>query len=75
MVKIVEDRVDLGELLTRKHLHVAETGCPALTAAQFLTYSYPGCAGSLWYFSGTFGSGYMLTPKITLALVRRSAEL
>lgn len=42
LVAIVEGRIDLGELLTRKRRHAAETGCPLLTAAQILTHSSAG---------------------------------
>jgi hypothetical protein len=44
LVAVVEGRIDLGELLTRKRRHAAETGCPLLTAAQILTYSPMGYA-------------------------------
>jgi hypothetical protein len=44
LVAVVEGRIDLGELLTRKRRHAAETGCPLLTAAQILTYSSMGHA-------------------------------
>jgi hypothetical protein len=40
----MEGRINLGELLTRKRRHAAETGCPLLTAAQILTYSSAGYA-------------------------------
>lgn len=42
LIPVVEGRIDLGELLTRKRRHAAETGCPLLTAAQILTYSSTG---------------------------------
>ena len=44
LVAVVEGRIDLGELLTRKRRHAAETGCPLLTAAQILTSSSSGYA-------------------------------
>jgi hypothetical protein len=44
LVAVVEGRIDLGELLTRKRRHAAETGCPLLTAAQILTHSSAGYA-------------------------------
>lgn len=42
LIAVVEDRIDLGELLTRKRRHAAETGCPLLSAAQILTSSPAG---------------------------------
>ena len=44
LVAVIEGRIDLGELLTRKRRHAAETGCPLLTAAQILTSSPAGYA-------------------------------
>ena len=44
LVAVVEGRIDLGELLTRKRRHAAETGCPLLTATRILTYSTTGYA-------------------------------
>jgi hypothetical protein len=44
LIHVVEGRIDLGELLTRKRRHAAETGSPLLTATQILTYSSTGYA-------------------------------
>ena len=44
LVAVVEGRIDLGELLTRKRRHTAETGCPLLTAAQ-ITAHYAAASG------------------------------